>query len=155
MSVVTESATDLDGAIAEVEEQLSVLFGRVRLVYKDAAAQIHPDLGPVGYKILGTIVRLRETNASALAELLETDKAVVSRQIRMLEEAGLVVSRTDEKDGRARVLAPTDSAIERVRSARSVQQARLRSRLSSRPVEEVRAFAAMLHLISGGDQAQE
>ena len=70
---------NIDDAIADAEDALSVLFSRVRLVYKNAAAQIHPELRPMGYKILSTIVRLGETNASVLADMLETDKAVVSR----------------------------------------------------------------------------
>ncbi len=138
-----------DEVIAEVEEQLGLLLGRVRLVWKEAAAQIHPELQPVGYKMLAMIVRSGETNASALADAFETDKAVVSRQIRMLEDTGLVISRADESDRRARVLSATPAAVERVRSARARQQDRLRALLSGRPEDEVRAFADMLRLIAG------
>ena len=140
----------VDEAIAQVEQQLAVLFGRARLLWKDAAAQVHPELKPVGYKILSTIVRLEETNAYVLADVLETDKSVVSRQVRMLEDARLVVSRADAKDGRARVLSPTPSAVELVRAAQARQQDRLRDLLRSRPVNEVRDFAGMLELISAG-----
>ena len=141
---------EIDVAIAEVEEQLGVLFSRVRLVYKEGAAHIHPDLKPVGYKLLSAIVRLGETNASVLADLFETDKAVVSRQVRMLEDSGLVTSRSDAKDGRARVLSATPAAIERITAVRAEQQDRLRGLLRSRPEHEVRDFAAMLKLISAG-----
>jgi DNA-binding MarR family transcriptional regulator len=144
-----DGSADLDAAIADVEQQLGTLFGRARLVWKEAAAQVHPELRPVGYKILSAIVRLGTTSASALAELLETDKSVVSRQLRMLETAGLVVGRVDDTDGRARVLSATPEAIERVRAVRGAQQDRLRALLRSRPEHEVRAFAAMLGLISG------
>jgi DNA-binding MarR family transcriptional regulator len=140
----------MDEAIAEAEEQLGVLFGRVRLVYKEAAAQIHPDLQPVGYKILSSIVRLGETNASALAIALETDKSIVSRQLRTLEEAGLISIRVDPADARARVLAPTPEAVEKDGAARARQQERLRGLLASRPEDEVRAFAGILRLISAG-----
>ena len=145
-----DSAVAVDEAIAQVEQQLGVLFGRVRLNWKEAAAQVHPDLQPVGYKILSMIVRLEETNASAIAEALETDKAVISRQVRMLEESGLVASRVDERDARARLLSPTPTAVTRVGAVREQQQARLRELLRSRPEHEVRIFAGMLQLISGG-----
>ncbi len=140
----------VDEAIAQVEQQLAVLFGRARLLWKDAAAQVHPELQPVGYKILSMIVRLEETNAYVLAESLETDKSVVSRQVRMLEDALLVVSRADDKDGRARVLSATPSAVALVRAAQARQQDRLRDLLRSKPADEVRAFAGMLELISAG-----
>ena len=145
-----ETSGHVDEAIAQVEEQLGVLFSRARLTFKENAARIHPELRPVGYKILSTIVRLGETNASVLADMLETDKAVVSRQVRMLEEADLVVSRSDAKDGRARVLSATPAAIERITAVRAEQQDRLRGLLRSRPEHEVRDFAAMLKLISAG-----
>ena len=149
MSGVTDTApADLDEAIAEVEQGLGVLFGRVRLVYKDAAARIHPELRPVGSKILSTVVRLGETSASAIADTIETDKAVVSRQVKMLEDVGLVVSRVDANDGRARVLSATPAAIELVKAARATQQARLRDLLRSRPEAEIRAFADMIRLIA-------
>ena len=150
MSPVTETSDHVDEAIAQVEEQLSVLFSRARLLFKENAARIHPELRPVGYKILSTIVRLGETNASVLADMLETDKAVVSRQVRMLEDADLVASRSDAKDGRARVLSATPAAIERITAVRAEQQDRLRGLLRSRPEHEVREFAAMLHLITAG-----
>lgn len=152
MSGVTETpiSPTFDEAIADVEEQLGMVFGRARMVWKDAAAKLHPDLKPVGYKILSTIVRLGETNAWVLADALETDKSVVSRQVRVLEELGLVVSRADAKDGRARILSPTPEAVEKVRAVRRVQQDRLRTLLLTRPEEEVRAFAAMLNLLNQG-----
>jgi len=142
-----EAHGETDQAIADVEEQLGLLFGRARAVWKDSAAQIHPELQPVGYKLLSTIVRLGETNAYALTQLLETDKSVVSRQVRVLEDLGFVTSRADENDGRARVLTPTADAIEKVRAVRSGQQERLRQVLRSQPVHDLRAFVDMLQLI--------
>lgn len=140
--------SDLEQMIDEVEESLIVIVGRVRSVWKEAAASIHPDLQPVGYKLLGVIVRLGEANAVTLADMLETDKSVVSRQVRMLEEAGLVVSRADDKDRRARVLTATPMALERMQAVKARQQARLRELLRTRSEAEVRAFAGMLRLLS-------
>lgn len=150
-SVTTmDSTTEIDRerGIAEVEEYLGALFHRVRLTWKEAAASIHPDLQPVGYRVLGAVVRLGETTAYTLAEMLDTDKSVVSRQVRMLEETNLVTSRADEKDGRVRILTPTPEAIERVAASKAQQQSRLRDALRKQPAEDVRAFAAMLRVLS-------
>lgn len=147
MSVVTESAADpatVDQAIARVEDQLSVVFGRARTVWKEAAQQIHPELNPAGYKLLATVVRLGSTNAHVLTELFDMDKSVVSRQVRMLEEVGLVESRPDERDGRVRVLVPTAEAIERVTAVRARNQSRLHAVLRERSVDELVLFAEML-----------
>ena len=141
---------EIDQAIAEVEEHFGMLFKRVRASWKEAAMSIHPDLQPAGYKILGAIVRTGETTANALAHTLETDKSVVSRQLRMLEDAGLVTSHPDAQDGRVRILTPTPEAMERMTAAKMKQKDRLRTALRGRPADEVRAFASMLSLLSKG-----
>ncbi|WP_172980000.1 MarR family winged helix-turn-helix transcriptional regulator [Agromyces agglutinans] len=134
----------LDEAIAAVEQQFSHMFNRARVAWKQAAEQIHPDLQPAGYKILSLIVRHGTTNAHVLAEQLEMDKSVISRQVRTLEEFGLVESRPDAKDGRLRVLAPTATAIERVQAVRVQNQNRFRTALEGRSAEELLAFAELL-----------
>jgi len=138
----------VDEAIARVEEQFGRVFNRARLVWKQAAEQVHPDLQPAGYKVLATITRLGSTTAHVLATELDMDKSVVSRQVRVLEEAGLVESRPDERDGRIRVLEPTPDAIERIAAVRSSNQARVRAALEHRSVEELRAFADMLRVLA-------
>ncbi|MGX5697435.1 MarR family winged helix-turn-helix transcriptional regulator [Agromyces soli] len=138
----------IEQAIAHVEEQLSVVFGRARTVWKEAAAQIHPELNPAGYKLLATLVRLGSTNAHVLAELFDMDKSVVSRQVRMLEEVGLVESRPDERDGRVRVLVPTAEAVERVTAVRARNQSRLHAVLRERTAGELELFAEMLGVLS-------
>lgn len=146
MSVMTEPnvGASVDEAVARVEEQLAFLFNRARTVWKEAAQQIHPELGPAGYKLLSTIVRHGSSNAHALSEHFDMDKSVVSRQVRILEEAGLVESRPDERDGRVRVLVPTEFAIERVQALRAVNQARLHAVLRGRTVAELETFAELL-----------
>ncbi|WP_177232054.1 MarR family winged helix-turn-helix transcriptional regulator [Agromyces sp. CF514] len=141
-------ATATDEAIAEVEQQVSMLFSRVRLVWKEAAQQIHPDLQPAAYKLLSTIVRLGTTNAHVLAETFEMDKSVVSRQVRALEELGLVETRADERDGRVRVLVATELAIERVSRVREANQQRLRDVLAGYPEAELRSFSELLRRIA-------
>ncbi|GAA1825058.1 MarR family transcriptional regulator [Agromyces salentinus] len=148
MTSVTEASAPIDEAIADVEVQMSVLFSKARLVWKEAAQQVHPDLQPAGYKLLSAIVRLGTTNAHVLADMFEMDKSVVSRQVRVLEEFGLVETRPDERDGRVRVLVATDAAMDRVREVRDRNQRRLRDVLLDHPEDELRSFARLLRRIA-------
>jgi DNA-binding MarR family transcriptional regulator len=148
MTIVTEASAAVDEAIADVEMQMSVLFSKARLVWKEAAQQVHPDLQPAAYKLLSTIVRLGSANAHVLAELFEMDKSVISRQVRMLEEFGLVVTRADERDGRVRVLVATPVAEERIREVRDRNQQRLRAVLLDHPEAELRSFTQLLRRIA-------
>jgi DNA-binding MarR family transcriptional regulator len=149
MSVVTADPA-LDAAIAAVEDQFSVVFNRARAVWAESAKQIHPDLQPAGFKLLSTIARSGETNAHVVAELLDMDKSAVSRQVRQLEESGLVESRVDERDARARVLVATPIARERLAAIRSRNQERLRASLQGRTVEELTVLADVLRSIADG-----
>ena len=147
MTLVTEASHGIDEAIADVEDELSMLFSRIRTIWKESAQQVHPDLQPAGYKLLSAITRLGTTNAHVLAETFEMDKSVVSRQIRMLEDLGLVETRIDERDGRVRVLGATPRAFELVQGVRDRNQQRLRDVLVGRPEAELRSFADLLRSI--------
>ncbi|WP_395244326.1 MarR family winged helix-turn-helix transcriptional regulator [Agromyces sp. MMS24-K17] len=137
----------LDAAVAAVEEQFGIVFNRARVVWSESAKQIHPELQPAGYKLLASIVRAGTTNAHVLAEHLDMDKSAVSRQVRQLEELGLVESRADERDGRARVLVATPLARDRIAEVRATNQARLRGALEGRGVEELLVLADVLRII--------
>ena len=107
--VLTDSL-DLDASLGEFQVRLSMIFGRARAQWKESAARVHPDLQPAGYKLLSFIARSEQANAHQLADLFEMDKSVISRQVRALEEWGLVVSRPDDRDARQRVLTATPAA---------------------------------------------
>lgn len=149
--MTAEPDTDALRAIAEVEQQFGRLFHRVRANWKRYAAQLHPDLQPLGYKVVSTLVSRGPAHAGALAEELHTDKSVLSRQVRILEELGLIESRVDERDARARLLAATPVAIERVNAIRRENQAELRERLGTWEPQEIEKFAELLGRLSDSD----
>lgn len=136
--------TASDDEIASVEEQLRLLFVRVRAVWKEAAAAVHPELQPVGYKILSAIVRRGPMHAGAIAAELEIDKSVVSRQIRHLQSLGLAVGVADPKDGRARIIQPTPQAIESVGQKSSRMQRQLYGNLRTWAADDVEQLASLL-----------
>lgn len=143
------SRTARDEEIAAVEEQLRALFVRVRAVWKEAAAAVHPELQPVGYKILSAVVRRGSLHAGAVAETLELDKSVVSRQVRQLEALGLATSRADPNDGRVRIIEPTPVAIERVGRRSSRMQQQLYAQLRTWPAADVGELARLLARLTG------
>ena len=136
--------TATDDEIASVEEQLRLLFARVRLVWKEAAAAVHPDLQPVGYKILSALVHRGRMHAGAIADVLEIDKSVVSRQVKHLEALGLAQSIADPDDGRARFIEATPDAIASVGQRRSRMQQRLYGRLRTWSGEDVDVLGSLL-----------
>ena len=93
-------AESRDAAIGRLEQELGGVIGRIRASWRDAAAQVHPDLQPLGYQVLVAIASGKATSATAIVDRLQTDKSAVSRHVRQLEDLGLVESRPDADDRR-------------------------------------------------------
>lgn len=146
---MTEAPSDLDLAVARVEHELAGLFARIRVSWREAAVTVHPDLQPLGYQVLTSIATGKATSAGAIIERLQTDKSAVSRQVRQLEELGLVESVRDPDDRRARVLVATDLAQERVAAARARYEARLGERLRAWSADDLDHFADLLAALGG------
>ncbi|MFD5215403.1 MarR family winged helix-turn-helix transcriptional regulator [Microbacterium sp. NPDC058345] len=134
----------LDDAVARVERELGRLFARIRVGWREAAATVHPDLQPLGYQVLTSIVSGHATTAGAIIERLQTDKSAVSRQVRQLTELGLVESVRDPDDRRARRLVATPLATERVTAARAAYESRLSARLRRWSAEDLDHVADLL-----------
>lgn len=148
---MTEPPSDLDLAVARVEHELAGLFARIRVSWREAAVTVHPDLQPLGYQVLTSIATGKATSAGAIIERLQTDKSAVSRQVRQLEQLGLVESVRDPDDRRARVLVATELAQERVAAARARYEARLGERLRAWSADDLDHFADLLAALGGSD----
>lgn len=148
--VTSEAVTspDVDSALADLQTHLNLIFARTRTLWKESAARIDPELQVGGYKLLTFIDRAETTSAHELAERFEMDKSVISRQVRMLEELGLIQSRSDERDGRLRVLSATPSARAALAELRRDHGERLRAVVSELAPEEIHAASKVFRLLS-------
>lgn len=135
-------------ALLDVEEQIAVLAGQIRASIRDAALAVDPTLPPFGLRLLRLLERCGPTHAGAVAELLFVDRSAVSRQARQLEELGLVETRPDPGDGRARILALTAAGVERMLSAGPAGKLQLHRNLSAWPEDDLRAFARYLERLT-------
>ncbi|MFT4157601.1 MAG: MarR family transcriptional regulator [Microbacterium sp.] len=146
---MTDASSDLDLAVSRVEHELARLFARIRVSWREAAVTVHPDLQPLGYQVLTAIATGKATSAGAIIERLHTDKSAVSRQVRQLEELGLVESIRDPQDRRARVLVATELAQERIAQARARYEERLGEKLRAWSAADLDHFADLLAALGG------
>lgn len=142
------ASADVDDALAEFQGQLNLIFARARTLWKESAARVHPELQPAGYKLLTFVARAEGTNAHQLAECFEMDKSVVSRQVRMLEDLGLLQSRPDERDGRLRVLTATPEACAALAAVRADHAERMRAALVELTPDEVRVASKVFRVLA-------
>ncbi|ROR96525.1 DNA-binding MarR family transcriptional regulator [Salana multivorans] len=139
-----EASAGTSEAVMVLEEQIVVLLGRAKALWREAAASVHPDLQPLGYRMLSTLVKHGPSRPGHLACVLETDKSVVSRQARELESLGLLEVLPDPDDGRGRLLQASPVARSNVAEMRRRALAGLAASLDALGEGEAERLADLL-----------
>lgn len=139
-----DTGAESSSPIHEVEEQMSILAGKIRASIRSAAAAVDPSLQPFGLKMLRILERHGPVHAGAAAEMLSVDRTAISRQSRQLEDLGLVVTRADTEDRRARFIELTDLGRERLRNAGPIGFNSLQRVLGEWSDDDLREFAGYL-----------
>ncbi|MEG3630512.1 MarR family transcriptional regulator [Streptomyces sp. C6-003] len=133
-----------------LERELTVLLRRARANQGEMAREVHPDLESSAY---GLLVRLGECGAQRATELagyIGVGKATMSRQLRALEDLGLVAREPDPADGRAWLITLTPEGRERVGRVREARRARYARRLADWDPKAVAELARLLHELNLG-----
>ncbi|MFG1708397.1 MarR family winged helix-turn-helix transcriptional regulator [Nonomuraea sp. M3C6] len=142
----TPTAVPLDEfeAYSAVEHQLGVLFRRARALSAKMGRAVHPELEAAAYSLLVRIDEAAPARSSDLAAYFGVGKATISRQLKVLEELGLIEREPNPLDGRAHSLNLTDEGHQRLDHARSARQERFYALLATWPTEDVRLLGRML-----------
>lgn len=131
-----------------LERELTVLFRRARAAQAELARAVHPELEPAAY---GLLVRLEETEparATVLAAYFGVGKATMSRQLRALEDLGLVTREPDPADGRAFLMRLTAEGRERFARVRGARRERYLRQLAGWDRDEVAELSRLLHRLN-------
>ncbi|MEU3860913.1 MarR family transcriptional regulator [Streptomyces sp. NPDC028722] len=144
----TPSAPDQE--FLALERELTVLLRRARASQGEMARAVHPDLESSAYGLLIRLDELGGQRATALAAYIGVGKATMSRQLRALEELGLIAREPDPADGRAWLVTLTDEGRRRVGTVREARRARYVRQLAHWDRHEVAELARLLHELNGG-----
>ncbi|SHH96858.1 MarR family winged helix-turn-helix transcriptional regulator [Streptomyces sp. 3214.6] len=139
-----------DREFLSLERELTVLLRRARANQGEMAREVHPDLESAAY---GLLVRLEECGrqrATELAAYIGVGKATMSRQLRALEQLGLIAREPDPADGRAWLVDLTEEGRTRVRRVRDARRERYVSHFSDWDRREVGELARLLHQLNRG-----
>lgn len=94
--------------------------------------------------VLAVLTELGPQRSSVLAERVHADPSTVSRQIAGLVKLGFVERRADPVDGRASVLAATESGMARIRRGRLLRSRMINDLLAHWEPDEIQALARLL-----------
>jgi DNA-binding MarR family transcriptional regulator len=136
-------------ANSRVERELGLLLRRAHASSSAVAAQVHPDLDAAAYPLLVRIAAVPGVRASDLAEHVGVGRATISRQLRRLEDLGLLVRRPDPEDSRGQLLELTSEGTRRLTEAQEARRAWLRSALASWADDDVAVLATSLERLNG------
>ncbi|MEU6991891.1 MarR family transcriptional regulator [Streptomyces sp. NPDC046465] len=137
-----EQGTDRE--FLSLERELSLLLRRARASSGEMARQVHPDLEPAAYGLLVCLDDSGPQRATELAAYIGVGKATMSRQLRALEELGLVSREPDPADGRAWLIQLTPDGRTRFRTVRAGRRAQYVRRLAAWDRAEVAELARLL-----------
>ncbi|QTE00845.1 MarR family winged helix-turn-helix transcriptional regulator [Streptomyces cyanogenus] len=144
---VTPSGADQE--FLALERELTVLLRRARANQGEMAREVHPDLESSAYGLLIRLDELGGQRATALAAYIGVGKATMSRQLRALEDLGLIAREPDPADGRAWLVTLTDEGRRRVGTVREARRARYVRQLAHWDRREVAELARLLHELNG------
>jgi DNA-binding MarR family transcriptional regulator len=139
-----ETESETDAAIADVEQQFSILFSRVRSGMRENAARFHPELGVLGYSIIAVLSQTESMRPGEIARELSLDKGAMSRQAAELERLGLVEREADPADHRSIRLRLTASAAGRMLEERGRRRSATYEQLSRWDLDDLRRFSELL-----------
>ncbi|WP_327697644.1 MULTISPECIES: MarR family winged helix-turn-helix transcriptional regulator [unclassified Streptomyces] len=148
-----ESATPGRGVEREflaLERELTVFLRRARANSGEMAREVHPDLESSAYGLLVRLDECGRQRATELAAYIGVGKATMSRQLRALEELGLIAREPDPADGRAWLVHLTDEGRVRFRAVREARRERYVRKLAAWDRMEVAELARLLHQLNLG-----
>ncbi|WP_240190535.1 MarR family winged helix-turn-helix transcriptional regulator [Aeromicrobium sp. YIM 150415] len=131
-------------AVVAVEDAMSALGSRVRVILRDAAGQVDENLQPFGLRILRMLERHGAQSAGQLSECLEVDPSSTSRQVRQLVDLRLVEVTASASDRRSRIVALTDYGHERLAAIGPSSRILMQRALSEWDLDDLQQFAAYL-----------
>ena len=132
-SVTAARSRDL---AAQLEATFRLLGKRIYLPSVRQLRAVSPGLDQASVPLLGAIEERGECRPSDLAAAVELDLSTVSRQLRQLEQAGLVSRRPDSDDRRAFRIRLTESGAARLGAIRMSRARMLDEVFSSWPEDQ-------------------
>lgn len=142
---------ELEPLLQEVEKQFSIMAVRARNAIRKRSLDIHPDLQPLGYRVLSILVSQQAQQQIVLASELQVDKATMSRTIKQLQSQGLVTREPDPRDGRAMLVSITETAREAWKASGARARNLLHERLAAWGPAEIRRFADLLARLNASE----
>ncbi|MBK0421656.1 winged helix-turn-helix transcriptional regulator [Leucobacter sp. CSA2] len=134
-----------DARITEIISEFSEIFTFARTRWARYAEGVHPELRGVGLMVLQLILKKGPVTATEISQMLDMDKATVSRQVANLREMDLVVAEPAAEDKRVTLLTPSPLAQEQFVKIRIAWAESYHERFSDWSMDDLEVLKLGLH----------
>jgi DNA-binding MarR family transcriptional regulator len=150
VTAVSAHRTLTDPAIATIEEAVVLIVREATLarVQERFVAQSGVALERAAYGVLREVAERGPVRLTELANLLGLDLSTVSRQVKGLESAALLVRDIDPADGRAVCVTLSDTGIEALGRLRDARHRFFSELLADWPAEDRDRLAPLLERLA-------
>ncbi|MFI2610536.1 MarR family winged helix-turn-helix transcriptional regulator [Kitasatospora sp. NPDC018619] len=131
--------------LVAVEREVALMFRRGRARVAELSRRVHPGLEGMAYSLLGYIEQAGPVRVTDVGVHFSIGKGTVSRQVRTLEELGLVAREADPLDRRSALFSLTEDGRRRYLSAQGLRMRRVREVMGGWSPQDVARFAELLH----------
>lgn len=131
-------------AFRAVEREVALLFRRGRARSSELSRRVHPDLEGGAYSLLAFVEEAGKVRLTDIGLYFGIGKASISRQVKHLEELGLVTREVDPLDRRSSLVSLTADGNARYTRARDARRDRFRDLLAAWEPGDVERFAELL-----------
>lgn len=131
--------------IADIIAEFSEVIAFARSRWARYAEDVHPDLRGVGLIVLQLVLRKGPLTVTGISQMLDMDKAVVSRQISKLRELNLVEAEPAPEDRRVVLLTGSAHAQELIDAIREKWADAYHERFSGWTDADLEQLRANLH----------
>ncbi|MFF7993066.1 MarR family winged helix-turn-helix transcriptional regulator [Kitasatospora xanthocidica] len=132
-------------ALVAVEREVALMFRRGRARVAELSRRVHPGLDGMAYSLLGYVEQAGRVRVTDVGAHFTVGKATVSRQIRALEDLGLVTREADPLDRRSALVSLTEDGRRRFLAARDARMRRVREVMGGWSQDDTVRFAELLH----------
>lgn len=148
--------TEHERSIFAVEQEFARMVSGARRAMRGRAIMMHPDLLPFDFKVVGALWHHDPESTGQLGltsreltELLASDKSMISRSLKRLDEIGFIVRETDPQDARVQRIHLTDEAATKYRETGKEQRRVVQDRLRTWDLEQVQQLGQLLLKLNG------
>lgn len=137
-------------AIPQIISEFSEVFASAKKRLTHFAEGVHPELKSVGMLLLQTIQRRGPITATELVQILDMDKASVSRQLSKLRELGFLLVEPSAEDRRVFLLSLSPEAVSSMEALRAETSRSYEERFKSWSDADILQLRALLKRYNAG-----